>query len=253
MYSFWKIHESSRHTRLGGNDLIDVPASLSDGDSESHVPKVAPRGKFSNLVALIIYCFDFLKQISLPNYVLVLIRRRRINFLPCRGVRIRLRGTIAGNGWLVVGTVWQGAFPFPSQFIVRAGGICRVSGRFKIFTGCSIGIGAGALLDLGSGYIGSGANISCFKQIRIGNGVAIGDRVTIRDSDSHQITGGRDITVPISIGDKVWIGMNVSILKGVNIGDGAVVAAGSIVTKDVAPGTLVAGNPARYIRNVSWS
>jgi acetyltransferase-like isoleucine patch superfamily enzyme len=52
------------------------------------------------------------------------------------------------------------------------------------------------------------------------------------------------------ISDFVWIGANVIILKGVTIGEGAIVGAGSVVTKDVPPYTIVAGNPARIIREI---
>lgn len=61
------------------------------------------------------------------------------------------------------------------------------------------------------------------------------------------------MTLPISIGDHVWIGARSTILKGVSIGDGAVVAAGSLVTRDVPPGALVGGSPARMVRpKVEW-
>jgi hypothetical protein len=53
---------------------------------------------------------------------------------------------------------------------------------------------------------------------------------------------------PVKISDRVWIGLNAIILKGVTIGEGAIVGAGSVVTKDVPPYTIVAGNPARIIR-----
>ena len=55
-------------------------------------------------------------------------------------------------------------------------------------------------------------------------------------------------TKPIIINDKVWIGMNVIILKGVTVGEGAVIGAGSVVTRDIAPWSVVAGNPARVVK-----
>ena len=58
---------------------------------------------------------------------------------------------------------------------------------------------------------------------------------------------------PVVIGDRVWIGQGAVILKGVTIGNGAIIAAGSVVTKDVPPNTMVAGNPAVVKKeNVKW-
>lgn len=56
---------------------------------------------------------------------------------------------------------------------------------------------------------------------------------------------------PVVVGDKALIGANAVVLEGVSVGEGAVVAAGSIVTRDVDPHTVVAGVPARFIKNVS--
>ena len=62
------------------------------------------------------------------------------------------------------------------------------------------------------------------------------------------IFAGRAVSKKVEIGDDVWIGHGAIILHGVNIGDGASVAAGSVVTKDVAPYTIVGGVPAKLIR-----
>jgi len=58
---------------------------------------------------------------------------------------------------------------------------------------------------------------------------------------------------PVRIEDKAWIGFNAIILKGLTIGEGAIVAAGAVVSKDVAPYTLVGGNPAVFIRTLEGS
>jgi acetyltransferase-like isoleucine patch superfamily enzyme len=58
------------------------------------------------------------------------------------------------------------------------------------------------------------------------------------------------VVKPVRICDKAWVGLNVIILTGAEIGEGVVVAAGSVVTKSVQPWTIVAGNPARVIREI---
>ncbi len=90
------------------------------------------------------------------------------------------------------------------------------------------------------------------SEIRIGADCLIGPRVSF-ESASHNIdfvegANRGAFTAPITVEDRVWIGANAVVLQGVTIGEGAVVAAGSVVTKDVAPYTLVGGLPARVIR-----
>lgn len=137
---------------------------------------------------------------------------------------------------------------------------------FDVYAGSRINVNAGAKLSLGSGYMNHECVIDCFSSISIGHGVVISERVVVRDADNHtiqsiatetereQISAEKPPTAPIVIQDRVWIGMNVMVLKGVTIGEGAVVAAGSLVNKDVPPYSLVAGVPAKVIKtNVSWS
>jgi acetyltransferase-like isoleucine patch superfamily enzyme len=125
---------------------------------------------------------------------------------------------------------------------------------FRVMSGSTIHVHKGAKLTIGSGYANYNVEIYCFKDIQIGYGVALSHHVTIRDSDNHQLSGQKEVSLPIKIGDHVWIGMNSIILKGVSIGDGAVVAAGTVVTHDVPAHALVAGVPAKVIRtDVKWS
>lgn len=113
---------------------------------------------------------------------------------------------------------------------------CRFLNGRKVFLGERNVINFGCLFD-GRKY-----------QIRTGSNVSIGPEATI-------LTLGHDPRSPVFadrggdvvIGDRVWIGYRALVLPGVNIGEGAVVGAGAVVTKNVEPYAIVAGNPARKI------
>lgn len=130
----------------------------------------------------------------------------------------------------------------------------NVNGNFSIYYGGDIICFKNSKLTLGSGFCNSNIKIRCTNSITIGNNVAISHDVTIMDSDAHSIKNQEnDMTKPVIIGDNVWIGTKAIILKGVTIGNGAIVAAGSIVTKDVPGNSMVAGSPAKIIKeNVNW-
>lgn len=130
-------------------------------------------------------------------------------------------------------------------------------GDVILYEGVGVRVTEGAKLSIGDHtYINRSASIDCTQEITIGDYCAISDNVQILDSDFHPVTYNGETSAmskPVHIGNHVWIGRSAIILKGVTIGDGAIVGAGSIVTRDVPPGCLVAGNPARVIKeNVEW-
>ncbi len=96
----------------------------------------------------------------------------------------------------------------------------------------------------------------CFQDqggISIGDGALIGHKVVLATINHGYLPEERGwcYPAPIAIGKNVWIGSNATILQGVTIGDNAIVAAGAVVTKDVAPDTIVGGIPAKFIKTVS--
>ena len=179
------------------------------------------------------------------------------NIVALRGTAVSIDPSASiqvGGGKVVLNASWCEKNPFRTLFSMRENSSFTVHGSLDIYSNADISVNRNATLEIGSGFINQGARIHCFDRITIGNRVYIGDDVAIRDSDGHEIEGsGRPMTLPIVIEDRVWIGARVTIVKGVTIGEGSVVAAGSVVVKDVPPHTLVAGVPAKVVKeNVTW-
>ncbi len=146
------------------------------------------------------------------------------------------------------------------------GGSIRIGERSIV--NCRIAFDSlGGQIDIGDRcYIGASLLV-CHSSINIESDSIISWGVTIVDHDSHALDWNErssDVVDwhdnkkdwnavkirPVHIEEKVWVGFGVSILKGVRIGAFSVVAAGSVVTKDVPPYSLVAGNPARIVRSL---
>jgi acetyltransferase-like isoleucine patch superfamily enzyme len=115
----------------------------------------------------------------------------------------------------------------------------------------------GAVLEIGADFAMTGGAICAARCIRIGERVTVGANCTIIDTDFHPLDpAGRRLrpaearSAPVTIEDDVFVGMNCLVLKGVTLGRGSVVGAGSVVARDVPPGAIAAGNPARVVREV---
>ncbi|MFN2113008.1 MAG: sugar O-acetyltransferase [Anaerolineales bacterium] len=91
-------------------------------------------------------------------------------------------------------------------------------------------------------------------EVRLGDYVLVGPAVQIYTA-AHLLQAqgrnqGLEVAKPVTIGDNVWIGGGAIILPGVTVGDNAVIGAGAVVPRDVAPNTVVVGNPARVVREI---
>jgi acetyltransferase-like isoleucine patch superfamily enzyme len=175
--------------------------------------------------------------------------------------------------------------PIPPNVVFGEGFYCETSQIFRklrskkpravvigkhvsCYAGCSFAVGENGRCTVGDFTLMNGALIMAEEKIDIGSHCLISWNVGIADSDFHPLDPAQRLidaqalapffqdrparpklkTVPVTIGDNVWIGMNAVILKGVTIGENSVVAAGSVVSKPVAPNTIVAGNPAVVVR-----
>jgi len=158
----------------------------------------------------------------------------------------------------------------------------KVGDSIIIYYHCDILATGKGHLAIGNGcIIGSDFRLYCKDNIVLGDHVLISWNVFISDYDGHPLdpasrlketlymqrtffpsfvrSDKQDqviayqpeyVTDPVVIGDNVWIGANVMIMKGVHIGAGSIIAGGSIVTKDVPPDCIVAGNPAKIVKEL---
>lgn len=121
-------------------------------------------------------------------------------------------------------------------------------------TRAELAVGPGARLEIGARtFLNYGCSLGATQLIQIGERCLVGNYVNIIDNTFHDLYN-RDLVPdpePVIIEDDVWLGTRAIVLPGVRIGRGAVVGAGSVVTRDVPAWTVVAGNPARVVRQLT--
>jgi len=152
----------------------------------------------------------------------------------CHPVQIQGAGEIVIGAQVIFGFSLAGATKVPILLQVRTPAARLVLGeRSAIMNGCEFFV---------------------TEAILIGRDCLVGQRCMFIDSDGHDLHPTRrhleGHIAPIVLEDNVWLGARVIVLKGVHIGRDAVVAAGSVVTRAVPPGAVVAGNPARQVGSV---
>lgn len=126
----------------------------------------------------------------------------------------------------------------------RVGAHVYIEAPFHVTYGFNVTLGDGV-------YFNTGCTILDTAPVTIGAGSMFGPAVQIYCADHHRDAAlraaGHEIARPVAIAENVWVGGGAIVLPGITIGRNAIIGAGSVVTRDVAPGTTVAGNPARPI------
>jgi acetyltransferase-like isoleucine patch superfamily enzyme len=156
------------------------------------------------------------------------------------------------------------------QFRSERNPAVELGAHVSCYAGCSFAIGKNGTCKIGDFTLLNGALLMAEERIEIGSHVLISWNVGIADCDFHPLDAAQRLqdtlalapyykdrperpvlkTAPVIIKDNAWIGMNAVILKGVTIGENSIVAAGAVVTKDVPPNVVVAGNPAVIVKQL---
>lgn len=142
--------------------------------------------------------------------------------------------------------------------IIENAGRLVIGDRLQLFSRVAtteLATGPDGVLTIGSQVLlMDGTTISAMGPVRIGDNCLFGRHTQILDCAFHYVDPARRLEMPpaeaVEIGNNVWLASRVTVLPGVTIGDDAVVGAGSVVTSDVAPKTVVGGVPARKIRDL---
>lgn len=182
-----------------------------------------------------------------------------------KGYIRRLRGAMARSG----GRLYMGARSDASNAQLHVDGVasigtgCLLEGDITLADGVTVGCDCilmagrdrGGFIRMAEGSLVyhrcslyGAAGITIGKRVRVGGGTDMITTNRVFDDPDLPIIEQGHRCAPIVIGDDVWLGAHSVVLAGVTIGDGAVVGAGAVVNRDVEPGTVVAGVPARVIR-----
>lgn len=185
--------------------------------------------------------------------------RFRGPFLVARGTRVVMhrsaRVEFGPRSFLLLGFHHHG----PNPVLLNMGRNARlvIRGTVQVWRGTQLIVVKGGRLTFGDKCIfNEGARIVCHREVTFGDESGMSWDATLMDSDQHPIAvDGQwlQASAPVTVGNHVMVAAGAMVMKGVTIGDGSIVAAGAVVTRDVPPRSVVAGNPARVIReNVDW-
>lgn len=191
------------------------------------------------------------------NFIRTLMRKRRL-----RAAILQVEQCFIGDGTSILASITLKKSSEKSNRVLKVGSESYIRGAITFESDNSS-------FDIGNNVsINPGTIISISKRLSVGNDVLISYECLIMDNDGHSVNPmerAKDLPrllqgadkdwsnvkqEQVVIEDRAWIGARVVITKGVVIGEAAIVAAGSVVTRDVQPYTIVGGNPAKVIGSV---
>jgi len=179
------------------------------------------------------------------------------NILANDRVMIKGEANIETGGLVEVGLLHTGFTHRHDHTYLNVRGRLIFRGNYMIGKGCRFDIGPKATAVFGTGYVNANTTFIIQHELTVGDDCSISWGCQFLDDDFHQVSYAekRQKEPRIVIGDHVLIGSNVTLLKGTRIADRCVVAAGAVVASTFStPGCLIAGNPARVIREqVTWT
>jgi acetyltransferase-like isoleucine patch superfamily enzyme len=199
-------------------DLVNVDVAAS-----SMQPKLGAFRRMASLVSMIV---DFC---HIMNAQLWFRGKAKVPF----SVRLRGRAKLEGSGQVVL-----------SEGVSLNGTVVPI--ELVTYDSGRIEIGSHTFINYGS-------SIAARASVKIGSYCHLGHYLFVMDNDQHDVARHTVVpqSYPVVIEDNVWIGSKVVILPGVRIGSRAVIGAGSIVTRDIPPRCVAAGNPARVLRHIT--
>jgi len=207
--------------------------------------------------------YQWFRQVSILRYLYLnyfcqnVQRCGKGKIIPYKGAVINLEPDsqiVVGEENVQIGTNKLRGSKAETYIRLRTGAHWNANGRCLISYGATIEVLQNAILETGYFSMNSFSVLIAAQKITIGQDVMIGRNVVIYDSDFHKIDENTSVSEQVSIQDHVWIASNAMVLKGIEVGAGAVIAANTLVTKDVLDRVVVAEKRHLTVlgENVNW-
>lgn len=200
---------------------------------------------------------DIQQYIKLNYFSTNVIHEGKGKIIPFRGAHVDLKNNsrlIMHDDSLEIGLNLVKGSKAETLIRLQNNAVWNVKGYCGLSYGTTVEINENATFVSDYFTCNSNSVLVINKKTTIGNDVMLGRNVVVYDSDFHSINGEETVSEEVTIGNHVWVATNCVILKGVHIGNGSVIAAGTVVDKDVPECVVVANEDGQRIlsNNAQW-